>query len=263
MDGSNPFFTDSRVRRAMTYAMNRQGVLDKILQGHGVVCTGPFYPNGWECNRSVTPYPFDSAKASELLDEAGWKDTDGDGVRDKGGTRLAFECLVPAQVDMFARWLEVFQQDLKRVGVDMSIRKIEWSVFLDRTSRHKFQAYLTGWSLGDDPDPFQLLHSSQGKLLPNGMGSGQNDFSYSNPEVDRLIEAQQRTFDRAERQKALWRIHELVAEDQPCTFLFMGSQIAAVRNRFQNVRVSRAGYGLFSWYPSVTLWWVPKDLQRE
>jgi peptide/nickel transport system substrate-binding protein len=262
MDGSNPFFTDARVRRAMTYAMNRQGVLDKILQGHGVVCTGPFYPNGWEYNRSITAYPFDPAKASELLDEAGWKDTDGDGVRDKNGTRLAFECLVPAQVDMFARWLEVFQQDLKRVGVDMSIRKIEWSVFLDRTGRHKFQAYLTGWSLGDDPDPFQLLHSSQGKMLPSGMGSGQNDFSYSNPEVDRLIEAQQRTFDRTERQRDLWKIHELVAEDQPCTFLFMGSQIAAVRNRYQDVRVSRAGYGLFSWYPSVTQWWVPKEMQK-
>lgn len=263
MDGSNPFFTDARVRRAMTYAMNRQGVLDRILQGHGVVCSGPFYPNGWECNRSVTAYPFDPEKASALLDQAGWKDSDGDGVRDKNGKPFAFECLVPAQVDMFSRWLEVFQQDLKRVGVDMSIRKIEWSVFLDRTGRHQFQACLTGWSLGDDPDPFQLLHSSQAKLLPDGMGAGQNDFSYANPEVDRLIEAQQRTFDRTERQKDLWKIHELVAEDQPCTFLFMGSQIAAVRNRFQNVRVSRTGYGLFSWYPSVIQWWVPKELQKE
>ena len=145
----------------------------------------------------------------------------------------------------------------------MTIRKVEWSVFLDRTHRHQFQAYLRGWSLGDDPDPYGFLHSSQAKLLrQRDTGEGQNDVSYTNPEVDKLIEAQQRTFNREERQKALWRIHELVAEDQPPYLLFMGSQMVGVRNKFQNVRVSRAGYGLFTWYPSLTEWWVPKEMQK-
>lgn len=262
MDGSNPFFTDRRVRQAMTYAMNRQGVVDKILGGHGTVCSGPFYPKGWESDPAVKPYPYDLAKAATLLDQAGWKDAKGTGVREKGGVPLSFECLVPAEAEMFARWLEIFQQDLRRVGVEMSIRKLEWSVFIDRTNRHKFQAYLSGWSLGDDPDPYQLLHSSQARLGQDGTGLGQNDVSYANPEVDRLIEAQQRTFDRSQRQKALWKIHEIVAEDQPFTFLLLGSQMAAVRNRFQNVRVSRTGYGLFTWYPSLVEWWVPKDMQK-
>jgi peptide/nickel transport system substrate-binding protein len=259
MDGSNPFFGDVRVRRAMTFATNRQGVVDKILDGHGAVASGPFYPGGWESNPAVKPYPHDPGRAAALLDEAGWKDTDGDGFRDRGGTRLSFECLVPAEAEMFSRWLEVFQQDLRKVGVEMSVRRVEWGVFLDRTHRHAFQACLSGWNLGDDPDPHQFLHSSQGKLLPSGQGIGQNDVSYSNPEVDRLIERQQGTFDREERRKALWRIHELVAEDQPHTYLLLGSQMVAVRNRFQNVRVSRAGYGLFTWYPSLLEWWVPAE----
>ncbi|MEW6757800.1 MAG: peptide-binding protein [Acidobacteriota bacterium] len=259
MDGSNPFFADARVRRAMTFAMNRQGVVDKILVGHGAVANGPFYPGGWESNPAVKPYPHDPAKAMALLDEAGWKDSDGDGIRDRGGVRFSFECLVPAEAEMFSRWLEVFQQDLRKVGVEMSVRRVEWGVFLDRTHRHAFQACLSGWNLGDDPDPHQFLHSSQGKLLPSGQGAGQNDVSYSNPEVDRLIEVQQGTFDREERREALWRIHELVAQDQPHTYLLLGSQIVAVRNRFQNVRVSRAGYGLFTWYPSLLEWWVPTE----
>ena len=262
MDGSNPYFGDRRVRQAMTYATNRQGVVDKILDGHGKTCSGFFYPGSWESNPGVKPYPYDPAKAARLLDEAGWKDGNGDGIREKDGKPLSFECLVPAEVEQFQRFLEIFQQDLKRVGVEMSIRKVEWSVFLDRTHRHQFQAYLSGWSLGDDPDPYGLLHSSQAKLLASGTGEGQNDVSYVNAEVDRLIEAQQRTFNREERQKALWRIHELVAEDQPHTTCFMGSQMAAVRNKFQNVRVSRAGYGLFTWYPSLKGWWVPKELQK-
>ena len=261
MDGSNPFFGDRRVRQAMPYATNRQGVVDKVLDGHGVACSGPFYPGSWESNPAIKPYPYDPAKAAALLDEAGWRDRNGDGVREKDGKPLAFECLVPAEVDQFSRFLEIFQQDLRRVGVAMAIRKVEWSAFLDRTGRHQFQAYLSGWSLGDDPDPYGLFHSSQAKLLPDGMGTGQNDVSYRSPEVDRLIETEQRTFDRGARQRAFWRIHELVAQDQPHTYLFMGSQMIAVRSKFQNVRVSRAGYGLFTWYPSVKEWWVPKDLR--
>lgn len=261
MDGSNPFFGDRRVRQAMTYAINRQGIVDKVLDGHGITCSGPFYPGSWESNPAIKPYPYDPARAAALLDAAGWKDRNGDGVREKDGKPLAFECQVPAEVDQFSRFLEIFQQDLRRIGVAMAIRKVEWSVFLDRTHRHRFQAYLSGWSLGDDPDPYDLLHSSQAKLLPGGMGTGQNDVSYANPEVDRLIETEQRTFDRGARQRAFWRIHELVAQDQPHTYLFMGSQMVAVRSKFQNVRVSRAGYGLFTWYPSVKEWWVPKGLR--
>jgi peptide/nickel transport system substrate-binding protein len=227
-----------------------------------VVISGPFNSKGWEYNPAVSPLPCDPKRASALLDEAGWKDTDGDGLRDKGGKKFSFECLIPAEAEQFARFLELFQQDLKKVGVDLQIRKLEWGVFNDRTHRHKFQAYLSGWQIADDPDPFQLLHSSQAKLLKSGVGQGQNDCSYRNPEVDKLIAEEQSTFDPEARKRAFWRMHELVAQDQPHTYLFQVSSMAAVKNRIQNVRVSRAGYGLFTWYPSLTQWWVSKQ-KRE
>lgn len=262
MDGSNPFFGDRRVRQAMTYALNRKGIVDKVLDGHGALATGPFSLKGWEADPKIAPYPYDPARAAALLDEAGWKDSDGDGVRDKGGTPFSFECLVPAEAEMFSRWLEIFQQDLRRVGLAMSIRKLEYGAFLDRTHRHKFQAYLSGWGLGDDPDPFSLLHSSQARLLPSGVGEGQNDVSYKSPEADRLIEEEQRTYAFADRQRVFWKLHALLAQDQPHSYLLVDTQMAAVKNRFQNVRVSRAGYGLFTWYPSLAKWWVPKALQK-
>ena len=263
MDGSNPFFSDKRVRQAMTLALNRQGIVDKALDGHGVLASGPFYYQSWDCNPGIKPMPHDPAKASALLDEAGWKDSDNNGVRDKGGKPFSFECLLPAGQDQLSQFLEFFQQDLKKIGVDLQIRKLEWSVFLDRTHRHQFAAYLSGWSLQDDPDPFQLLHSSQAKLMADGTGTGQNDFSYRNEEVDRLIEAEQKTFNLEERKKIFWKMHELVADDQPMTFLFWQTNMAGVRNSFQNVRVSRAGYGLFFWYPSALDWWYAKDAQKK
>ncbi len=263
MDGSNPFFRDARVRRAMTAAMNRQGVVDKLLDGHGIVGAGPFFPRGWANNPSVKPIPYDPAAASLLLDKAGWKDSNGDGVRDKNGKPFSFECLVPAEAPQFTRFLEIFQQDLRRIGVEMTIRKVEWSVFLERTHRHSFQAFLSGWSLGDDPDPFQLLDSSQARLLPSGMGVGQNNVSYSNPEVDRLIAEEERTIDRARRKKLFQRMEVIVARDQPMTILFWNVSLAAVRKTFQGVEASPVGYGLFGWYPSMLRWWVPKELQRK
>ena len=262
-DGSNPFFRDVRVRRAMTLSLNRKGVVGRLLGGHGVIGSGPFFPRGWAASPDVRPLPFDPNQAAALLDEAGWKDSDGDGVRDRDNKPFAFDCMVPAEAPQFTRFLEIFQQNLKRLGVKMSIRKVEWSVFLDRTHRHNFQAYLSGWSLGDDPDPFQLLHSSQAKLLPSGMGIGQNDFSYSNPEVDRLIEEEERTVDQAKRAEIFHRMGKLVADDQPVTVLFWGENLVALRKNFQGVRASPVGYGLFGWYPSMLDWWVPKELQRK
>jgi peptide/nickel transport system substrate-binding protein len=262
MDGSNPFFADRRVRQAMTCATNRQGVVDKVLDGHGALASGPFSLGGWEANPKVAPYPYDPAKAATLLDAAGWKDANGDGIREKDGKPFSFECLVPAEAEMYARWLEIFQQDLKRIGVDLKIRKLEYSVFLDRTHRHQFQAFLVGFGLGDDPDPFTLLHSSQAKLLASGVGEGNNDVSFKSPEVDKLIEQEERTFDPKARQAVFWRLHEIIADEQPHTYILVDTQMAAVKNKFQNVRVSRAGYGLFTWYPSLIQWWVPKELQK-
>jgi ABC-type transport system substrate-binding protein len=94
------------------------------------------------------------------------------------------------------------------------------------------------------------------------VGEGQNDVSYKSPEADRLIEEEQRKFAFADRQKVFWKLHTLLAEDQPHTYLLVDTQMAAVKNRFQNVRVSRAGYGLFTWYPSLVKWWVPRELQK-
>lgn len=258
-DGSNPFFADPKVRQAMTLALNRQGIVDKVLDGHGLVSSGPFNAKGWEYNPGVQPMPCDPKRAAALLDEAGWKDSNGDGLRDKNGKNFSFECLIPAEAEQFARFLELFQQDLKRVGVELQIRKLEWGAFNDRTHRHQFQAFLSGWQIADDPDPFQLLHSSQAKLLKSGVGQGQNDCSYRNPEVDKLIEEERASFDAEVRKRTFWRIHELVAQDQPHTYLFQVSSMAAVKNRFQNVRVSRAGYGLFTWYPSLVRWWYAKE----
>lgn len=260
LDGSNPFFQDKRVRQAMTYALNRAGIVEKVLKGHALLCTGPGSPGSWNLDPGLKPYPYDPKKAAALLEEAGWKDTDGDGVRDKGGKPFEFEVLYPQEAGDFQRFLEFFQQDLRKVGVRMTLRPLEYSVFMGRTDRHQFQAVLNGFAMGDDPNPHTLFHSSQAKLLPTGEGAGDNDGSYVSAEADRLLDAQLRATDFKERQKLLWQLHALLAEDQPLTFLFTPMTTVAVSNRLQAVEAS-PGYGLFIWYPGPLDWWIPKEKQ--
>lgn len=258
-DDSNPFFADRNVRKAMTLAINREAFINKILKGHALPCTGPFFPGGGDSSPNVTPLPYDPKTASRLLDEAGWKDTNGNGIRDKAGVEFEFECIYAQEARDYQRFLEFFQQDLKKVGVSMNLRPVEWSVFLKRTDTHKFDAFLSGYAFGDDPNPYPMYHSSMSELLPSGYGKGENDVSYRNPDLDKLLEQQLLATDPAERQKVLWKIHEIINEDQPYTFLVVQKNMAALNCRFQNVDMSTKGYGLFSFYPAVLDWWVPKE----
>ncbi|HNQ77080.1 MAG TPA: peptide-binding protein [Acidobacteriota bacterium] len=258
-DGSNPFFADRIVRKAMTLAINREAFISKILKGHALPCTGPFFPGSGDSDPSVSPLPCDPAEASRLLDEAGWKDTNGNGIRDKAGVEFEFECIYAQEARDYQRFLEFFQQDLKKAGVSMKLRPVEWSVFLKRTHTHKFDAFLSGYSFGDDPNPYSMYHSSMAELLPSGEGKGENDVSYVNPDLDRLLDEQLLETDPGKRQKILWKIHGIIHEDQPYTFLVVPKSLAAVNNRFQGVDLSEKGYGLFTFYPALLDWWVPKE----
>lgn len=260
LDGTNPFFQEKKVRQAMTYALNRPGIVEKVLRGHAVLCSGPGSPGSWSLDPAVKAYAYDPKKAMALLEEAGWKDTDGDGVRDKGGKPFEFEVIYPQEAGDYQRFLEFFQQDLRKVGVRVTLRPLEYTVFMGRVDRHQFQAFLNGFSMGDDPNPYSLYHSSQAKLLATGEGAGDNDGSYISAEADRLLDAQLRATEFKERQKLLWQLHALLAEDQPVSYLFTPTTTVAVSNRLQAVEAS-PGYGLFTWYPSLLDWWIPKEKQ--
>jgi len=262
-DGSNPFFKSKKIRTAMTYAINIDAFINKILKGHAILCTGPFYPGSDYCNPEVKPLPYDPQKAIALLEEEGYKDTNGNGIRDKDGKEFEFECIYAQEARDYQRFLEFFQNDLKRVGVSMKLRPVEWSVFLKRTHTHKFEAFLSGYSYGDDPNPFMMYHSSMAQILPSGEGAGENDVSYSNPEVDKLLEEQLRETNPEKRTEILRKIHKIVYEDQPYTYLVVPKNLAALNKRFQNVEYSQKGYGLFTFYPALLKWWCPKELRQK
>ncbi len=248
----HPFFSDKRVRQAISYAINKEEIVKVILFGLGVVATGPYKPGTWYYNPNVKRYPYNPEKAKKLLKEAGWEDTDGDGILDKDGRPFRFTVLLNWGNTARLKTAELIQWRLRQVGIDMRIRVLEWATFINEyIDKRRFEAVILGWSTGVDPDQYDIWHSS--KTGPKEL----NFISYRNPEVDRILVEARRTFDLKRRQKLYFRFQEILAEEQPYTFLYVPYALPAIHARFRGIKPASAGITY-----NFIRWWVPKELQR-
>ena len=261
----NPLFQDKRVRQALTYATNREEIVQYVLYGLGTVATGPFPNHLWYANPKVKPIPYDPQKARQLLAEAGWKDTNGDGILDKDGKPFLFRLITNSGNEIRKDVGVLVQRQLREVGIDVKFELYEWSVFLKNFINAKaFDACILGWGLSPDPDDYQIWHSSQ-------IEKGFNFVSYKNSEVDLLWEEGRREYDVEKRKKIYWRIHELMAEDQPYTFLYVPLGNSALQRKFylmekdqtgretlREIKMEKAGLEY-----DLTKWYVPKGISLE
>jgi peptide/nickel transport system substrate-binding protein len=248
----NPMFADRRVRQALSYAINKEELVDGILLGLGKEATGPFKPGTWQFNADVKRYPFDPKKTLELLAEAGWRDTDGDGILDRKGQRFEFELLVNQGNEVRAKTAEIVQRRLAEVGITVKIRVIEWAAFIKEfINKRRFDAVILGWTIPMDPDLYDVWHSS--KTGPSEL----NFISYKNEEVDALLERGRSTFDRAERKRCYDRIQEILAEDQPYIFLYVPDALPIFNARVRGIDPAPIGIG-----HNTIRWYVPKEEQK-
>jgi peptide/nickel transport system substrate-binding protein len=243
-----PFFSDKRVRTAMTHLVNRKLILEKLLYNLGEVVTNPFYINSPEYDKSIEPYPYDPERAKRLLEEAGWIDHDGDGIRDKDGVKFEFEFLIPSGSITGEQISTILKEELKRVGIKMDIRKLEWAVFTKQLDERKFDAVTLTWAMGVESDPYQIWHSSQAE-------KGSNFVGFENKEADRLIEEARTEFNREKRIKLYRKFARIVYEEQPYTFLFCRKSTIALHKRFKGVKVYPLGLDQLEWF-------VPLPLQK-
>lgn len=245
---SNPLFTDIKVRQALSYAINRQAIIDGIVLGIGRPCTGPFSHVSWAYNPNAMTYNYDPEHASRMLAEAGWKDTNSDGILEKNGKPFRFTIMTNQGNNERIRTAEIIQQNLKAVGIDVSIRVMEWQAFLEQIDKRSFEAIILGWNMNRDPDLYDIWHSSKTK-------KGEYNFiGYKNAEVDRLLVEGRRIFDIEKRKKIYYRIHEILAEEQPYAFLYVPDETPIVHKRFKGIVPAPLGidYNFIKWY-------VPKN----
>ncbi len=249
----HPFFQDRRVRQAIAYAIDKSEIIDVVLFGLGSPATGPYVPNTWPYNPNVKKYPYNPEKARQLLKDAGWEDTDGDGILDKDGRPFRFTILTNMGNTLRMNTATIIQWKLAKIGIKVDIKVLEWSTFVNEfIDKRRFEAVILGWQISPDPDQFDIWDSKKTKEKEF------NFVSYSNPEVDALLEKGRRTYNIEERKKAYFRIQEILAEDLPYIFLYVPDATPIVHARFKGIKPSPIGitYNLPKWY-------VPKQLQRH
>lgn len=240
----NPKFSDKRVRQAITMAINKEEIIQGVLLGMGQKAHGPYKPGTWAYNAGVRDLAYDPASARRLLAEAGWK-ADANGVLVKNGKPFQFTILTNQGNDLRIKTAQIIQQRLRAVGIPVKIRVIEFASLISNfIDKRDFDAIIMGWTISQDPDLFDVWHSS--KTGPKEL----NFIGYSNPEVDRLIEEGRRTFDQEKRRRCYWRIQEILAEDQPYTFLYVPDALPAVSARFRGIEPAPAGimHNFHKWY---------------
>ena len=249
----HPWFQDKRVRQAFAYAIDKQEIIDVVLFGLGSPATGPFVPDTWAYNPDTKKYDYDPDRSSALLKDAGWADTNGNGTVDKDGKEFEFSILTNMGNQSRIKTATIIQYRLKQIGIKANIRVLEWSTFINEfIDKRRFEAVLLGWSLDRDPDQYIIWHSGK---------TGEKEFnfvSYSNKEVDALLEEGRRTFNIEERKKIYYRFQEILADELPYIFLYVPDATPVVHSRFKGIRSTTIGIGY-----NLHQWYVPKNLQRH
>ncbi|MCQ2379018.1 MAG: peptide-binding protein [Victivallaceae bacterium] len=231
----NPLFRDKRVRRALTMLVDRERIRREIYFGLAENADGPFFAQSAYADPGLKPLPFDPERAKALLAQAQWRDEDGDGILEKDGEKFSFTMLQAANSSIQQRMLPLIRESFAAAGIDMQLQTVEWSVYVQKLEKRDFDACSLGWTTSFDPDLYQIWHSSQAS------GTGSNHVAYRNEEVDRLIEKMRVTFDEKERVVLARRIGEIIYDDQPYTFLFTPYSLAAISEKYDNVRVFPVG----------------------
>lgn len=245
-------FKDLRVRQAIAYAINKKEIIKGVLFNYGVEATGPYKPDMIYYNPNVERYEYNPDKARTLLKEAGYEDTNGDGILEKDGIPLRFTLLTNQGNEARIKTAEIIQRRLKDVGIEMKIYAIEWAAFIKEfINPRRFDAIILGWTIPQDPDLYDIWHSSKMEKM------GLNHLSYKNEEVDRLLEEGRRTFDINKRKKIYFRIQEILAQDCPMVFLYVPYALPVIHKRFKGIEPAPAGiaYNKYKWY-------VPKMEQK-
>lgn len=238
----DPLFADTRVRQALTLAIDRQRIVDALLFGYGRVATTDVLPFQWQFDESLAPWPFDPERARELLAEAGWSDSDGDGIVDRDGQRFSFVLETNQGNDLREDIIVIVQSNLRAIGVDAQPRLSEWNSMIDRLKRREYQAVVTGWSVDFKFDPSETLGCNGGVY---------NYPAYCNPAADALV---QRALTTLEHDDAfpLWREYqEIIHQDQPYTFLYYLDERLGVSERLHGVTGDARGHLV-----SIQDWWL-------
>ena len=251
-----PLFQDKRVRQAIYAGIDKKPIIDKVWLGLMVEAETYIAPHNWAYNPKVKGHhKYSPEKASQLLEEAGWK-IGSDGIRVKEGKRLSFENACTAGNKQREQMQQILQQQLRQIGVEFVINNKPAAVlFGDFFRLSKFETIFNGMPVAaGDPDLTLRLHS---KYIPAKGGMGRNSVAYENPKVDQLLEAGMREVNRDARKKIYGELQEILVDELPYLPIFHYTTLRGTRDHVQGFRPNPYVFDVACW--NANEWWVQKS----
>jgi len=241
-------FRDRVVRQAIAMAIDKGKVLDLAVDGRGRVADELVPPTSWAYVKDIKRYDRSLEEARRILDEADWKDHDGDGVRDKGGVKLAFGVSTSDEPSRVASALRIID-DLKQIGIAADLRAVPFNQLLSKiVPERTYDTLLIGITGGGDPDPYPLFHSSE------IADPGHNFSGYFTLPLDRALENSRRTSDQPKRLELLAPVFQAIAVEVPVVFLYFSDYLYAQSKQVQGLRImpitspSDRLWNAYDWY---------------
>jgi peptide/nickel transport system substrate-binding protein len=204
-------FNDKNVRLALTYGLDRKSIVDKVYLGKAFIASGPFHPSIPQNNTAAKALPFDQKKANELLDKAGWKLENG--VRTKNGKKLEFEFYFNTGNKQREKIGLLAQQNWGKLGVKVSVRGLEWSIFLERYYAGELDTYALGWGGYDGNVEHSGFFHTSAMPDPKTGKTGNNNNRISDPKIDAWLDAYRKETDRNKRIKIYKDMHKYMADN--------------------------------------------------
>jgi ABC-type transport system substrate-binding protein len=215
-------FKDKRVRQALGMAVDTDKIIRYVMYDQAERITGPFVKQTDYYDKSIQPLPYDPEGALKLLNQAGWK-KNRNGLLEKNGKTFSFTLITNNGNPIRKNILTIAQDSWKKIGIDVKTDLVEWAVFIGKyVNTGNFDALILGWSMGIDPDLYQIWHSSQ--TNPQQL----NFVGFKNQEADDLIVKIRQEYDYDKQVEYCHRLHRIIADEQPYTFLFVGKWTAVL-----------------------------------
>ena len=219
-------FKNPKVRQALSLAIDRDEIMKILFFNHAQVCTGPFLPSSIAFNEDVKAPTKDIQKAKQLLFEAGYD----------AKHPFTFEIVTSNSNSIRPYAAEILQHQLKKVGVIVNLRVMEWQAFLNMVVfPHEFDSVLLGWGLSPTPDPYMFWHSDNDKQ------GGFNLVGYHDAKMDKMIEESQEIIDRKRLSKIWKKMFKMITDENPYLFLYIPNSITVVSKKLKNVQNSPSG----------------------
>lgn len=229
------FFGDKKVRQALSYAINRKEIVDQFLLGYGSLCNSPISEIFVsEFDSSLTGFEYNPDKAKQLLKESGWIDKNQNGILEKDNVEFSFTLNIPSGNPMRDFSSTVIKNNLKQVGIDVKVEKLEFGVLMDGVLNRKLDSWILSWFI---PLPIDLKSYWYSDLKQAQM----NFASYQSEEADKIMLELEKKHSKEEYIELMKKFQQIISDDQPVTFLYWFDNIVCYNKRIKNITINPFG----------------------